>query len=59
VEDWSFDYPLAASCLLDHYQTASLEGFGLGDKPLAVRAAGALLSFLKKIDMSLLSLSSG
>lgn len=48
VEDWSFDYPLAASCLLDHYQTASLEGFGLGDKPLAVKAAGALLSFLKK-----------
>jgi DNA mismatch repair protein MutS len=27
---------------------ASIEGFGLGDKPLAVRAAGALLSYLKK-----------
>ena len=48
VEDWAFDYPPAASCLLEHYQVASLEGFGLGDKPLAVRAAGALLSFLKK-----------
>jgi DNA mismatch repair protein MutS len=48
VEDWSFDYSLARAGLLEHYQVASIEGFGLGDKPLAVRAAGGLLSYLKK-----------
>lgn len=48
VEPWSFDYSQASSLLLEHFRVASLEGFGLQGRPLAVSAAGALLYYLKK-----------
>jgi DNA mismatch repair protein MutS len=48
VEPWSFDYSQASSLLLEHFGVASLEGFGLQGRPLAVAAAGALLYYLKK-----------
>lgn len=48
VESWSFDYSQASSLLLDHFKVASLEGFGLQGRTLAVSAAGALLYYLKK-----------
>jgi DNA mismatch repair protein MutS len=49
VEAWAFDLPQAVSLLLEHFQVASLAGFGLEDKDQAVSAAGALLYYLKKI----------
>lgn len=48
VEPWSFDYSQASSLLLEHFQVASLEGFGLQGRALAVAAAGALLHYLRK-----------
>ncbi|MDD8020462.1 MAG: DNA mismatch repair protein MutS [Acidobacteriota bacterium] len=48
LDGWTFEYSQAMSSLLEHYQVASLEGFGLKDKPLATRAAGGLLYYLKK-----------
>ena len=49
VEPWAFDPPQARHLLLAELQTASLAGFGLEDKPLAVMAAGGLLHYLKKV----------
>jgi DNA mismatch repair protein MutS len=48
VEPWYFDYAQALSNLTEHFQVASLEGFGLQGKFLAVAAAGALLYYLKR-----------
>lgn len=44
--DTRFDLATCRRVLLDHFQTATLDGFGLADKPLAVRAAGALVQFV-------------
>jgi DNA mismatch repair protein MutS len=47
VADWRWDVGHAAQSLQDHFQTASLGAFGLGEQPLAVSAAGALLQYLQ------------
>ncbi len=46
--EWRFEPGRAAQALKDHFQVARLEGFGLGGKPLAVRAAGAILQYLQE-----------
>ena len=56
LEDWVFDFSQAKNFLQNHFQVKSLEGFGLGDRPLAVSAAGALLYYLKKLRQDALSL---
>ena len=43
---WRFDLETARQALLDHFEVGTLDGFGLGHKPLAVRAAGAALQYL-------------
>ncbi len=43
-----FESAQARQCLLDHFQVTTLAGFGLDRKPLAVRAAGAILQYLKE-----------
>jgi len=48
VPDWSFDLDQAADALKRQFAVASLEGFGLGGKPLAVQAAGAVLAYLQE-----------
>jgi len=45
-DNWRFDLETARQALLDHFQVGTLDGFGLGGKPLAVRAAGATLQYL-------------
>jgi len=55
-EDWIFDFNQSRSLLRDHFRVASLSGFGLADKPLAVAAAGALLFYLKKLRRDSLTL---
>ncbi len=56
LEDWAFDFAQAKNFLETHLQVKSLAGFDLGDKELAVRAAGALLHYLKKVRGESLSL---
>ena len=34
--------------MIDHFQVSTLAGFGLDRKPLAVRAAGAIMQYLKE-----------
>ncbi len=49
---WSFDLETARQALLDHFEVASLEGFGLAGLPLAIRAAGGLLGYLRETQRS-------
>ena len=46
VEPWQVEVETATDALLRHFEVASLDGFGLGGKPQAVRAAAALLGLL-------------
>lgn len=46
VPSYLFDSELSSSKLLDCFKVANLEGLGLAHKPLAVRAGGAVLSYL-------------
>jgi DNA mismatch repair protein MutS len=43
-----FEEAAAREFLIEHFRVASLAGFGCAEKPLAVRAAGALLNYVKQ-----------
>ncbi|MCX6906199.1 MAG: DNA mismatch repair protein MutS [Verrucomicrobia bacterium] len=45
-EDWVFAPETAQFTVRDHFKVASLDGFGLKDKPAAIGAAGAVLHYL-------------
>ena len=45
-EDWVFAPETALFTVRDHFKVASLDGFGLKDRPAAIGAAGALLHYL-------------
>lgn len=46
---WSFNWAHAKNVLQDHFQVASLEGFGFSDdQPLSLQAAGGVLTYLKE-----------
>ncbi|RME75007.1 MAG: DNA mismatch repair protein MutS [Chloroflexi bacterium] len=45
-EEWRFELEHCRQELQRHFEVATLTGFGLGDKPQAIRAAGAILQYL-------------
>jgi len=45
-EDWRFDLDHARRELQNHFDVATLNGFGLQGKPLAVQAAGAVIQYV-------------
>jgi len=45
-ERWAFDLDTARQALLDHLEVQNLDGFGLGGRPMATRAAGGLIRYL-------------
>ena len=47
ADGWTFDLDSARRTLLEQLQARSLAGFGLEDHPAAVRAAGALVQYLR------------
>jgi DNA mismatch repair protein MutS len=53
-DPWEFDASLAREQLMEHFQVASLESFGIsdGDDAAAVGAAGALLRYLRELQPS-------
>lgn len=53
-EDWTFSHSLAHRCLLDHFKTVSLEGFGCEHLKMATSAAGALIRYLQETQKSTL-----
>lgn len=46
LESWNFDYENAFSALCSHFKTMNLNGFGLDNSQLSIKASGALLSYL-------------
>ncbi len=59
MADWRLAAERAEERLRNHFGVASLEGFGLGHKPLAVQAAGAILEYLSDTQPAALSLLTG
>lgn len=47
LESWIFDKAYCTECLLKHFQTHSLKGFGIEDMNAGIIAAGAVLQYLK------------
>ncbi|HNX90772.1 MAG TPA: DNA mismatch repair protein MutS [Candidatus Omnitrophota bacterium] len=47
-EDWFFDYEVSLKEIKSHFSVQDLSGFGCQDMKLAVRAAGALIKYLKE-----------
>ena len=45
---YRFELGTARQALLDHFEVATLEGFGCAGKPLAVQAAGAIVHYLRE-----------
>jgi len=52
LEDWKFHYETAMRNLCQHFKIHSLAGTGIGDKILAIRAAGALLQYITEMSKS-------
>ena len=46
-ESWHFELGRCTENLQEHFQVTTLDGFGLRGKPMAVRAAGAILAYLE------------
>jgi DNA mismatch repair protein MutS len=55
VEPWQTELGTATETLKRHFQVVTLDGFGLQGKPLAVRAAGAVLAYLQAMQPSALT----
>jgi DNA mismatch repair protein MutS len=52
---WRFEANRCKETLLKHFQVAALDGFGLREMSLAVRAAGALVQYLQETQPEALS----
>ncbi len=48
IEDWVFSADYADRTLRDHFKLLTLDGCGLGGRPAAVGAAGAILHYLRE-----------
>ncbi len=55
LEDWKFSIEEAREALREHFQVKTLDGFGLSGRDQAVRAAGAILQYLRETTHSVLS----
>ncbi len=51
-EDWNFNYETSKRELINHFKVRTLLGFGCKDKDLSIKAAGALLKYLKQTQKS-------
>jgi DNA mismatch repair protein MutS len=56
---WRFELGKCQEVLLAHFSSSSLEGFGLKVLPLATRAAGGILQYLKETEPAALGLITG
>jgi DNA mismatch repair protein MutS len=54
LEDWIFSLDYADRGLREHFRLLTLDGCGLGGRPLAVSAAGAILHYLRDTQKSAL-----
>ena len=56
---WRFESGKCRETLLSHFGASTLDGFGLQGMPLAIRASGGLLQYLKETEAAALALLSG
>jgi DNA mismatch repair protein MutS len=56
---WRFEPGKCEETLLVHFKASTLEGFGLKSQSLAIRAAGAILQYLKETQPDSLNLLTG
>jgi DNA mismatch repair protein MutS len=54
LDSYRFGLDAARRILLDHFQIASLEGYGCAHLPLAIRAAGAILHYIGETQKAVL-----
>ncbi|MFN8466425.1 MAG: DNA mismatch repair protein MutS [Caldilineaceae bacterium] len=59
VEPWQVEPDTAAAALKRHFGVASLDGYGLHNKPDALRAAAAVLAYLQQMQPKALALLTG
>lgn len=55
IERWFFAPDSGNERLLRHFETCTLKGFGIDDQPLAIGAAGAVMSYLELTKHDLIS----
>lgn len=53
---WRFESGRCHQVLLDHFNVSTLDGYGLRGKPLAERAAGAILQYIQETQPAALNL---
>lgn len=46
IQDWRFEPDHAYNRLTEHFRARTLDGFGIGDQPASICAAGGLLDYL-------------
>jgi DNA mismatch repair protein MutS len=57
--NWRFESGRCEEAVLNHFGVVSVDGFGLRSMPLAVRAAGGILQYLKETQPAALHLLTG
>src|SRR5215510_6360630 len=55
LEDWLFDSDYASRILREQFGTATLDGFGLAGKTLAIGASGAMIQYVRQTQKTTLS----
>ena len=58
-DDYWFDLEVAQGTLLEHFGVATLEGYGCARLPLAIRAAGSLIHYVRETQKEALSQLTG
>ena len=53
---WKFESGRCTETLQQHFEASTLDGFGLKNRRLAIRAAGAILQYIKETEPNALSL---
>ncbi len=54
IDDYWFELEVAQKTMLDHFGVASLDGYGCGHLPLAIRATGAIIHYLQETQKAVL-----
>ncbi len=59
IESYRFEIERARQTLLDHFGVLSLEGYGCGRLPLAIKAAGAIIQYIEETQKGVLAQITG
>jgi len=54
LDDYWFELEVARQTMLDHFGVATLDGYGCGHLPLAIRAAGAIIHYIQETQKGVL-----